>query len=398
VLIEECLGGYVRIAVVHDYFTQMGGAEKVAEELIRMLPGADLHATVALPELMPQSLVGRQVGTTWMQHMPLMKQYYRLYFMLYPLAVRSLDLSGYDLVISSSSGYVKGVRTDRDAIHVCYCHTPMRWAWSFDSYSAREKMSTAKRLLLPPMIGALREWDKAASCSPDHFVANSKTVAARIERAYGRTAEVIHPPIDVERFRPSDEQEDYYLVLARLIPYKRLDLAIEACTTLGRRLMVIGDGPDRAQLMAKAGPTVTFLNRLSDAEVEHYAARCRALIFPGEEDFGMAPLEIAAAGRPTIAYRAGGAVETIIDGVTGVFFDRQDASSLAEAIQRFERQEWSAQALRSHAEGFGIDVFQSRFRQFLAKVGAPVPEYTSVPFVTPAFGPRLAGISDGVLA
>jgi glycosyltransferase involved in cell wall biosynthesis len=391
----------VHIAVVHDYFTQMGGAEKVAEELVRMLPNADLHATVALADRMPQSLAGRKVETTWMQHMPAMKEYYRLYFLLYPLAVRSLDLSGYDLVISSSSGYVKGVRTDRDATHVCYCHTPMRWAWSFDSYSARETMGSAKRLLLPPLIRALRNWDEGASRSPDHFVANSKTVAARIERAYGRTAEVIHPPIDVNRFRASTEQEDYYLVLARLVSYKRLDLAIEACTALGRRLMVIGDGPDLARLMAKAGPTVTFLNHISDGEVEHYAARCRALIFPGEEDFGMAPLEIAAAGRPTIAYRAGGAVETIIDGVTGVFFDRQDASSLAEAIRRFERQEWSAEVLRSHAEGFGVDVFQSRFRQFLARVGAPVPEYASVPFVpvfTPAYEPRLSDMPNRVPA
>ena len=392
----------MQIAVVHDYFTQMGGAEKVAEELVRMLPGADLHATIALPESMPQSLAGRHIKTTWMQHMPLMKQGYRLYFMLYPLAVHALDLSGYDLVVSSSSGYVKGVRTDRDAIHVCYCHTPMRWVWNFDNYSAREAMGTAKRLLLPPIISALREWDKTASCSPDHFIANSKNVAARIKRAYGRTAEVIHPPIDVSRFRPSNEQEDYYLVLARLISYKRLDLAIEACSKLGRRLMVIGDGPDRARLMAKAGPTVKFLNRLSDGEVEHYAARCRALISPGEEDFGMAPLEIAAAGRPTIAYRAGGAVETIIDGVTGVFFDRQDASALAEAIRHLERHEWSAKVLRHHAEGFGIDVFQSRFRDFLAKVGAPVPEYVSVPFVTPAampaLEPSIAGVSGGVLA
>jgi glycosyltransferase involved in cell wall biosynthesis len=276
----------------------------------------------------------------------------------------------------------------RFLVGVCYCHTPMRWAWSFDSYSARETMGTAKRLLLPPMIGALREWDKAASCYPDHFVANSKTVAKRIERAYGRTAEVIYPPIDVNRFRPSNEQEDYYLVLARQIPYKRLDLAIDACSTVRRRLMVIGDGPDHARLMARAGPKVKFLNRVSDVEAEHYAARCRVLIFPGEEDFGMAPLEIAAAGRPTIAYRAGGAVETIVEGVTGVFFDRQDASCLAGAIQRFERQEWSAKALRSHAERFGIDVFQSRFRRFLAKVGAPVPECTSVPFVTPAVIPR----------
>jgi glycosyltransferase involved in cell wall biosynthesis len=331
-----------------------------------------------------------------------MQRYYRLYFLLYPLAVRSLDLSRYDLVISSSSGYAKRVRTNRDAIHVCYCHTPMRWAWSFASYSAQETAGAARRLLLPPMMRALRKWDERASHYPDHFVANSKTVAARIQRAYGRTAEVIHPPIDVNRFHPSPEQEDYYLVLARLISYKRIDLAIEACSRLGRRLLVIGDGPDRDRLMAKAGPTVQFLSRLSDAEVEYYAARCRALLFPGEEDFGMAPLELAAAGRPTIAYRAGGAAETIIDGVTGIFFDRQEASDLAEAMVRFERQEWSAKLLRGHAEGFGIDIFQARFRQFLARVGAPIPEEALLPFATPApaqsFEPKLAAIHNRVPA
>lgn len=369
----------MRIAVVHDYFTQIGGAERVAEELLRMLPGASLHTTVALSDLLPPSLAGRQIETSWMQHLPGMKRYYRLYFLLYPLAVRSLDLSSYDLVISSSSGYAKGVRTSRDAIHVCYCHTPMRWAWSYGSYSGQEGAGPAQRLLLPPMMGALRKWDAGASRCHDHFVANSRAVAARILRVYGRTAEVIHPPINVARFRASTEQEDYYLVLARLISYKRIDLAIEACTLLGRRLLVIGDGPDRARLAAKAGPTVQFLSRLSDREVEHYVARCRALLFPGEEDFGMAPLEVAAAGRPTIAYRAGGAMETIIDGVTGVFFDRQEAGDLVGAIERFERREWSAARLRSHAECFGVDIFQLRFRQFLARVGAPVYEDTFAP-------------------
>lgn len=373
----------MQIAVVHDYFTQMGGAEKVAEELMRMLPGASLHSTVALPDRMPPGLAGTHVGTSWMQHLPRMKQYYRFYFLLYPLAVRSLDLSRYDLVISSSSGYAKGVRTNRDAMHICYCHTPMRWAWSFDSYSAREAMGSAKRLLLPPLVRALQKWDEGASRQPDHFVANSKTVAARIKRAYGRTAEVIHPPIDLDRFRPSSEREDYYLVLARLVSYKRIDLAVDACTRLGRRLLIIGDGPDRARLMAHAGPTVSFLGRLSDTEVEHYAARCRALIFPGDEDFGMAPLELAAAGRPTIAYRAGGAVETIVEGETGIFFDRQEPLDLASVIEQFERQEWSSAALRRHAERFGIDVFQARFRQFLSHVGASIHEPTVLPFAVP---------------
>ncbi len=392
----------MQIAVVHDYFTQMGGAERVAEELARMLPSASVYTTVAMPELLPPGLSSRRVETSWMQHLPSIKRYYRIYFLLYPFAVRSLDLSPYDLVVSSSSGYAKGVRTSRDAIHVCYCHTPMRWAWSFASYSAQETASIARRLLLPPMMRALRKWDERASHYPDHFVANSKTVAARILRAYGRTAEVIHPPIDVNRFRPSPEQEDYYLVLARLISYKRIDLAIEACSRLGRRLLIIGDGPDRDRLMAKAGPTVQFLSRLSDAEVEHYAARCRALLFPGEEDFGMAPLELAAAGRPTIAFRAGGAVETILDGVTGIFFDRQEAGDLAEAIVRFERHEWSAKLLRSHAEGFSAEVFQARFRQFLARVGAPLDQDASQPFSAAAaaqtFEPKLAGMPNRVPA
>jgi glycosyltransferase involved in cell wall biosynthesis len=389
----------MKIAVVHDYFTQLGGAEKVAEELMRMLPSARLHSTVALPDRMPPGLVDVPVETSWMQKLPGMRRYYRLYFLLYPLAVPSLDLSPYDLVLSSSSGYAKGVRTNRDAIHVCYCHTPMRWAWSFESYSAREKMGAARRLLLPHLVRGLRQWDESASRQPDHFIANSHTVAARIRRVYGRFAEVIHPPIDLERFRESSEQDDYYIVLARLISYKRIDLAVQACTQLGRRLLVIGDGPDRARLMANAGPTISFLGRLSDAEVEHYAARCRALIFPGDEDFGMAPLEIAAAGRPTIAYRAGGALETIVDGVTGIFFDRQDPEDLAAAITRFERIDWSPATLRHHAVGFGSDVFQARFRAFLAKVGAPIPEPAVLPFNTPSWeaanlriGPRQEGI------
>src|ERR1700733_10156218 len=235
-------GKSMRIAVVHDYFTQMGGAEKVAAALMGMLPGAALHATVALPECMPADLAGVPLTTSWMQKLPGMRQYYRFYFLLYPMAVPSLDLSGYDLVLSSSSGYAKGVRTNRDAIHVCYCHTPMRWAWNFDSYSEREEMGTAKRFLLSHVIRGLRRWDVGASRQPDHFIANSQTVAARIRRAYGRIAEVIHPPIDLGRFRPSDEQDDYYVVLARLVSYKRIDLAVRACTQLGGGCWSLGMG------------------------------------------------------------------------------------------------------------------------------------------------------------
>ncbi len=362
----------MKIAVVHDYFTQLGGAEKVAEELYRLAPEASLFATVAFRNCMPGWMRDVEVQTSWMQGLPQIDKYYRLYFLLYPFAVSSLDLSHYDLVLSSSSSYAKGVETRANAVHVCYCHTPMRWVWDYDHYSERESFGVAQRSFLPLLIRALKHWDEAAARQPDHFVANSKVVADRIHAAYGRAAQVIHPPIDVERFHPSDEREDYYLTLARLVSYKRIDLAIEACKRLGRNLLVIGDGPDRIRLEASAGPTISFLGRLPDSDVNYHVARCRALIFPGEEDFGMAPLEVAAAGRPTIAYRAGGAVETIVENVTGLFFDQQSPEDLMGAIERFERQDWSGDALRRHAAGFDVTVFQDSYRSFLRRIGAPL--------------------------
>jgi glycosyltransferase involved in cell wall biosynthesis len=362
----------MKIAVVHDYFTQLGGAERVVQELYRMVPDPALFATVALADCMPPRLRNASVQTSWMQNLPNISKYYRFYFLLYPFAVGSMDLSEYDLVLSSSSSYAKGVRTSRDAVHVCYCHTPMRWAWSYDSYSRRESFGFTQRAILPVLISALRRWDEEASRQPDHFVANSRVVAERIRKAYGRTAEVIHPPIEVDRFHPSDEVDDYYLVLSRLVSYKRIDLAVQACTERKKKLLVIGDGPVRRSLEALAGPSVRFLGRASDKDVEYYVSRCRALLFPGEEDFGMAPLEVAAAGRPTIAYRAGGAVETVIENVTGVFFNSQTPEDLGDAIERFELKEWSPDRLRQHAEGFSLEVFQRRFRAFLHRVGMPV--------------------------
>jgi len=363
----------MRTAVVHDYFTQLGGAEKVAEELYCLLPEPALFATVALPGCMPGRLQDVPVQTSWMQNLPGIRDYYRLYVFLYPFAVGSLDLSAYDLVISSSSGYAKGVRTSPRAIHVCYCHTPMRWAWNYQDYSRGESFGLSKRTLLPMFIQGLRHWDRAAARQPDHFVANSKAVADRIQRVYQRSAEVVHPPIETARFRPSESQhENYYLVLSRLVPYKRIDLAVQACSERGKKLLVIGDGPHRKSLEALAGPSVEFLGRASDAQVEYHVARCRALLFPGEEDFGMAPVEVAAAGRPTIAYRAGGALETIVENVTGFFFDRQTAECLGDAMENFERQKWSIAALRQQAKNFSVSVFQQRFRSFLARIDAPL--------------------------
>jgi glycosyltransferase involved in cell wall biosynthesis len=362
----------MKIAVMHDYFTQLGGAERVAGEMYRMVPDANLFATVAFRKCLPAEIKDVKIRTSWMQNLPKIEQYYRFYFLMYPFAVTDLDFSGYDLVLSSSSGYAKGVRTGRDAIHVCYCHTPMRWVWNFDTYSKRESFGIAQRALLPILIRGLKLWDEGAARQPDHFVANSTVVAERIRRAYGRTSEVIHPPIDTQRFRPGGDLENFYVVLSRLTSYKRIDLAVRACTERNKKLFVIGDGPDRKSLEAMAGPTVSFLGRASDSDVEYLVARCRALLFPGEEDFGMAPLEVAAAGRPTIAYRAGGALETIVENSTGVFFDRQTPEDLGDAIERFERFDWSTAVLRRRAEEFSLDVFRDRFRSFLRRVGVQI--------------------------
>ncbi len=363
----------MKIAVVHDYFTQLGGGEKVAEELFLMFPTADLFATVALRDKLPVALKETKIHTSWMQKLPFMSKLYRAYFPLYPFAVRSLDLSAYDLVVSSSSGYVKGIRVAPDALHVCYCHTPMRWAWNFEHYSSREAFTGLTRRILPSFIRALQRWDEAAAQQPDHLIANSHVVAKRILKAYGRTAAVIAPPIETERFRLTNvPSEDYYIVLARLVPYKRIDVAVDAFSKMGKKLYIIGSGSASERLRTNAGPTVHFLGRLSDEDVERYVTSCRALIFPGEEDFGMAPLEVAAAGRPTIAYRAGGATETIKEGQTGVFFDDQTPESLIAAVEHFETLDWDPAAIRRHAEGFSVAVFRRKIMEFLIQAGVKV--------------------------
>ncbi|MGQ0762651.1 MAG: glycosyltransferase [Acidobacteriota bacterium] len=357
-----------RIALVHDYFVQMGGAERVAEAMHESFPSAPMYTTVALPQNLPHRLRLADIRTSPLQHLPAIERRFRHYFMLYPFAVETFDLSQYDLIFSSSSGYAKGVHRRRNAIHVCYCHTPMRWVWRYDDYVARERLGSLARGLLPMMLWPLKKWDLRASQQPNYYIANSRLVADRIKKIYGREAHVIPPPIDVNRFHMSNEIDDYYLVLSRLMPYKRIDLAIEACKRMNRRLIVIGDGPDRQRLEKLADDRIEFLGRQPDKIVNYYAARCRALLFPGEEDFGMAPLEANAAGRPVIAYRAGGAVETVEEDVTGVFFDQASSVSLAEAIEKFEGRRFDQYTMRRHAEKFDRSVFTFRVLQFLGSV------------------------------
>jgi len=357
-----------RIALVHDYFVPMGGAEQVVELFHELFPLAPIYTTVVARQRLTPRLREADLRPSWMQHLPALERNFRRYFMLYPLAIESLDVSPYDLIVSSSSGYAKGVRRRQGAVHVCYCHTPMRWAWRYDSYVAREGFGRLTRMVLPLLLEGLRRWDQRAARQPDYYVANSQVVAERIRQVYRREAIVIPPPINVSRFRPSETDEDYYLVLSRLMAYKRIDLALEACRHLGRPLVIIGDGPDRKRLEKMAGPQVWFLGRQPDSVVTRFAGRCRALLFPGEEDFGMTPLEVNAAGRPVIAYRGGGALETVVEGVTGVFFDEPTSHSLAAAIEEFEGRSWNRAALRRHAEQFDRTVFAARFLKFLSTV------------------------------
>ena len=363
-----------RIALFQDYLAQNGGAERVTEAIHQTLPAADMCSTLFVPEKMSPYLRKVEVKTTWMQVLPAKAKLYRHYFLFYPMAVESARLDEYDLVISSCCGYAKGVKRGPNAVHVCYCHNPMRWVWRFPEYMAREKFSAPAKMALKVMVEGLKQWEIRAAMRPDYYIANSHIVANRLKAAFGVQATVIEPPIVTSRFSISRRIEDYYLILARLVPYKRIDLAVEACTRTGRRLVVIGDGPDRMRLMSLAGPTVTFLGRQSDEAVSQYASRCRALIFPGEEDFGMAPLEVNAAGRPVIAFGAGGATETVIERLNGVLFHEQTTESLIWALEKCEAQEWNPVTIWRNAQRYDLRVFQQRLLDFLCRVSPAMEE------------------------
>lgn len=358
-----------KVAIVHDYLIQMGGAERVVELLHRMFPDAPIYTAVADEKRLWPGLRGADIRTSWMQHLPGVKKRFKHYFMLYPLAVESWDLKGYDLVISSSSAYAKGVRVSGDTLHVCYCHTPMRFAWDFERYMAASEAGPWQRRLAGWLMPALRRWDRANTRRVHHLIANSTTVLQRIRAIYNRQASIIHPPVNLSRFRAAKSAPgDYFLVVSRLVSYKRIDLAVEACTRAGKKLIVIGDGPDRPRLEAMAGPTVRFLGRLDDEQITHYMQHCQALIFPGLEDFGITPLEVNACGRPVLAFRGGGALDTIEPEVNGLFFAKQTAEDVAEGLERVAAFRWDAEKIRRHAEKFGEETFVRKMESLLERL------------------------------
>jgi len=363
-LLEDLHRRLPRVAIVHDWLTIPGGSEQVVLELIEMFPRAELFTTIYDPEPWPALLKERPVHASFLNRVPGAVKNYPKLLPLMNRAFRSFDLTGFDLVLSSSHACAKNVRTPAGALHVCYCHTPMRYAWDED-FMRGEDVGRLTRLLLPPLLGWLRRQDLAGAGGPDVFVANSRHVAGRIARYYGRSAEVVHPPIDVDHFLELERApEDFYLVFGRVVPYKRVDLAVSACERIGRALKVAGAGRAMEALRSEAGEGTVILGKVSEAERDGLLREARALLFPGEEDFGIVPVEAQASGLPVIAYGVGGAAESVLDGRTGVLFGEQSAAALAEAIERFEGLALDQDAIRENARRFG----RERFRAEMAAV------------------------------
>lgn len=349
----------MRVALVHDYLFEQGGAENVFLELAKMFPDAPIYTSIYAPETMDPLFRRRDVRTTYLQHLTTDKERAKALLPLYPMAFGRLRLRGFDLVLSSASSFAKNVDVGATP-HVCYCHTPPRFLWQTERYIEQSR-SRLKRAAALSAAAWLRPQDRRAGRSISQFIANSRLTQRRIRRVYGRPSVVIHPPVAVDEFVVAPHPDRYFLVLSRLLPYKRVDIVVEACNRLSLPLVIVGDGPDRERIAALAGPSVTVLGRLPREEVRRHLAHCLALVLPGAEDFGLTPLEANASGRPVVAFRAGGALETIVEGETGWFFDAQTPECLAPLLERIAdgREPLpDSHRLRVHARGFDVPAFQ----------------------------------------
>jgi glycosyltransferase involved in cell wall biosynthesis len=366
----------LRVALVHDWLTGMRGGERCLEVFCELFPEADLFTLLHVPGSVSPVIERRRIVTSFVQRLPRAAERYRSYLPLFPAAMRGFDLAPYDLVLSSSHAVAKAARRAPGATHVCYCFTPMRYVWDlYDDYVGGGAPLVV-RAAMPAIAAALRRWDRRTSARVDRFIAISRFVAERIRRVWGRESDVIHPPVDAARFAIADDGPgDYDLVVSALVPYKRVDLAVAAATRMKRRLLVVGSGPEARRLVAMAGPTVEFLGWRSDAEVARLYAQCRALLFTARDEFGIVPLEAMAAGRPVVAYAAGGAVETVVPldapgdaPPTGLFFHAQTVDAVVDALARLdrERHRFEPKALRTHAETFDRPLFRAHIGTYLA--------------------------------
>lgn len=357
----------MKIAIVHDYLNQYGGAERVVEVLHELFPEAPIYTSVYLPAEMPDTFKHMYIRTSFMQKFPWMKRHFKKYLMFFPKAIESFDLSGYDLVLSSSSGWAKAAKHDIGCLHICYCYTPMRWVWSYQRYVERENIPQVAEIILKYFIQSLKKWDLKTNDGVDKFVAISNLIRDRIKKCYDRESVVIYPPVETRRFKIADAASNYFLLVSRLNTYKRVDIVVEAFNQLGLPLVIIGEGPDRPHLESIAKTNIKFLGRVSDPVVNEHCAKCRAFIFPGEEDFGIAPVEAMAGGRPVVAYAAGGALETVKEGITGVFFKEQTPAAIVEAIKKIQNMTFDSQQIRKHARQFDKEVFKQKLKEYIEK-------------------------------
>ncbi len=375
---ETTLPNGMRIALVHDWLNQMGGAENVLEELVALFPGAPVYTSLYDPAKMPDAYRAWDIRTSFMQRLPGVSDHHQAYLPLYPAAFRSLDVSGYDLVLTNKSGFCHGIKTEngaKRAVQICYCLTPTRFLWRYDQYREREQIGGLINAGLQPALALLRRWDYAAAQRVDHFIAISSAIQARIREIYHRESVIIHPPVDTSVFTPDPTGQvgDYYLIVSRLIPYKRIDLAVQAFNRLpDRKLIIVGDGRDRAELEAAAGPNITFLGRQPRPTLVELMRGCRAFLFPGEEDFGIAPVEALSAGRPVIAFGAGGALDTVLPGITGEHFAEPTVDSLVRVLADFDPMAYDPAACRSHAELFSAENFRSKLLDFVGQLAGGI--------------------------
>ena len=371
--------GDLRVAIVHHWFITHGGGERVFDTIANIFPTADVFSLFFDKQKFAPALQKHKVTTSFLDKIPVARKAHRHLLPFYPLAVEMLDLSGYDLVITSDSGPMKGVLTDPQSTHICYCHSPMRYLWDGHA-SYQRSLSPLTQTIFGVASHYVRNWDYSAAQRVDHFLANSHYVAARIRKYYRRDSTVIHPPIDTSQSYLAGKHENYYLAVGRLVPYKRTDILIGACSKLGRKLVIVGDGPERKRLERESPRNVEFPGELDDSELRDAYARCRALLFAADEDFGMVPLEAQSYGRPVIAFGKGGSLETVRGSytpirqqngtkenpITGLFFREQTVDSLAEAIVSFESSEeiFLPHQIQSYARTFDTSVFIERIRGY----------------------------------
>lgn len=365
------LGG-LRVAIVHDWLPVYAGAEKVLEQMLAVFPNADVFSLIEfLPEGQRAFLGGKTVKTSFIQKLPFARKHYRLYLPFAPLAIEQFDLRGYDVVLSSSYVVAKGVLTTAEQVHVSYVHSPIRYAWDlyFDYLENGGLVRGLRSWLARMILHYIRIYDVSTANRADYFIANSEHVARRIRKTYRREASVIYPPVNTDKFQVSADRGDYFVTMSRLVPYKRIDLIVQAFAHLpDKKLVVIGDGPEMSKIRACAGANVEILGYQSDETALRYIQQSKAFVFAAEEDFGIVPVEAQACGVPVVAYGAGGALETVVDGVTGVFFPEQTEESLVEAINRFESIAFSPEAIRAHAESFSESVFRDSLYAAIAEM------------------------------